>query len=457
MTRNRIRWHRPLALFVAVCAIVPAILATGAIGATEQARRREWDPAEGVTLTRIGYRTPRNEVRVLRVDTSLGAGLDIRTPGAAFPARARTSTMAAAQSIAIAGVNGGYPTVRGAGGPLHALMVDGELWSSGYRRHSGVGWNADGTRAYAGPPMLAIRLHGADGSPLLDIRSFNAPLAPFKANAYSRRAGSEYSPPGSTDPSSGDPKWCAARLVPAGDVGWIDVEQTGIGRSYTVVAQPEQCGPEPLGYGTDPGAVVVAARTKTLAGQAIFALTPGDPVSLRWSFLGWPGVTDVIGGVPMIVDDGTNVTAPFNGDVHPRTALGLTQGCSDADPVTTCEFIVLTVDGRQRRWSRGMALSRLADELLAQGSWDAINLDGGGSTTMWLRKRNPHYCQSVPEVRGCLVNRPSDGQERSLIMGLTVIRQLDTETPYTLTGIAPSPTPTPTPTPTPSPTSSPSP
>ena len=37
----------------------------------------------------------------------------------------------------------------------------------------------------------------------------------------------------------------------------------------------------------------------------------------------------------------------------------------------------------------------------------ALNLDGGGSTTMWLKKRRPGYCQSVPAAGGCLVNRPS--------------------------------------------------
>lgn len=450
MTRNRIRWHRPLlAVVLTAAAILPAALATGA---TEQERRREWDPAVGVTLTRIRYGTP-NEVRVLRVDTSRGAGLDIRTPGEAFPARARPSTMAAAQKIAIAGVNGGYPTARGAGGPLHPFLVDGELWSTGFQKQAAIGWNSDGTVAFAGPPVLQVQLHGADGSPLLDVMSFNAPLLQFRANGYSRRAGSEYAPPGELDPKPGDTLWCAARLVPAGEIGWIDAERTGISRSFTVAAQPEPCRAEPLGFGADPAAVVLAARPRTIAGIAVNALAPGQAVSLRWSFVGWPGVTDVVGGLPMIVDDGSNATAPYNEDVHPRTALGLTQGCSDADLATVCEFIVVTVDGRQRGWSRGMTLSRLAEELLAQGSWDAVNLDGGGSTVMWLRKRNPHFCQSVPEVRGCLVNRPSDGEERSLIMGLTVIRQLDTETPYTLTGVAPpSPSATPTPSPTPSPT-----
>jgi hypothetical protein len=429
-----------------MCALLPSAFATAQI---EEGRRRVWEPTTGVTLTRIRYETP-NQVRVLRVNTSLGAGLDIRVPGSAFPARAQTSAMGAAQKVAIASVNGDYE--RDPGVPVHPLLVDGELWTSGIQKQAAVGWSADGTRAYAGPPVLQIQLLGPDGVPLFDILKWNDTLVPWKVNGYSRRGGYPSSPPGVPEPGPNDPLWCAARLVPAGDIGWSDAEQTGIARSFTVLTQPERCRAEPLGFGADPGAIVLAARAGSLAGEAVHALTPGQTLSLRWSFVGWPGVTDVIGGAQQIVNDGRNVTASFDHEVHPRTSLGVTAGCSDADPTTVCEFVVLTVDGRQREWSLGMTLSRLAEEHLPQGSWDAVNLDGGGSTTMWLRKRDPRFCRILPEVRGCLVNQPSDGRERFITTGITVIRQLDPETPATLGGVAPAPTPSPTPSPTPTPT-----
>ena len=57
-------------------------------------------------------------------------------------------------------------------------------------------------------------------------------------------------------------------------------------------------------------------------------------------------------------------------------------------------MLVATVDGRQPGVSAGMSLPELADLLLEFGGSEAINLDGGGSTTM--------------VVNGKLVNNPSD-------------------------------------------------
>jgi hypothetical protein len=55
------------------------------------------------------------------------------------------------------------------------------------------------------------------------------------------------------------------------------------------------------------------------------------------------------------------------------------------------------VDGRQKA-SAGMSLSELAEELQRMGAVEALNLDGGGSSTL--------------VVRGEVKNRPSDGKER---------------------------------------------
>ena len=55
---------------------------------------------------------------------------------------------------------------------------------------------------------------------------------------------------------------------------------------------------------------------------------------------------------------------------------------------------MVTVDGRQPGVSVGMTLQELAEYLLSLGATDAMNLDGGGSTTMFLDGR--------------VVNTPSD-------------------------------------------------
>lgn len=61
---------------------------------------------------------------------------------------------------------------------------------------------------------------------------------------------------------------------------------------------------------------------------------------------------------------------------HPRTALGL--------DVSGTQLIIVVVDGRQPNYSEGATMQELADLLLANGAHNALNLDGGGSTTLMI-------------------------------------------------------------------------
>jgi exopolysaccharide biosynthesis protein len=119
----------------------------------------------------------------------------------------------------------------------------------------------------------------------------------------------------------------------------------------------------------------------------------------------------VIGGWPRIVHDGASVAASAatvegtvsrNAEVrHPRSAVGVTR-----DGAT---LILVTVDGRSAR-SVGMTLTELADAMRATGAWQALNFDGGGSTTM--------------VVEGRVVNAPSDAAgEREVGNALLVVRR----------------------------------
>lgn len=86
------------------------------------------------------------------------------------------------------------------------------------------------------------------------------------------------------------------------------------------------------------------------------------------------------------------------GGRQPRTAVGLCRGH---------EIVLLTIDGRSRG-SVGATLSEEARYIKAMGAINAINLDGGGSTTM--------------VVGGHVVNHPSDGAERAVSDALLVFR-----------------------------------
>jgi hypothetical protein len=71
-------------------------------------------------------------------------------------------------------------------------------------------------------------------------------------------------------------------------------------------------------------------------------------------------------------------------------------------------LLLVTVDGRRPGWSAGMTLAEAARLMRSLGATDALNLDGGGSSTM--------------VVRGEVVNRPSDRVgERPVSNGLFVL------------------------------------
>jgi exopolysaccharide biosynthesis protein len=84
-------------------------------------------------------------------------------------------------------------------------------------------------------------------------------------------------------------------------------------------------------------------------------------------------------------------TTAFTKLRHPRSAVGI-----KADG----KVILLTVDGRQEN-SAGMSLPELTKLMKWLGCVSAINLDGGGSTTLWV--------SSAPE--NGVVNYPSDNKK----------------------------------------------
>ena len=99
---------------------------------------------------------------------------------------------------------------------------------------------------------------------------------------------------------------------------------------------------------------------------------------------------------------------------NPRTAVGIKDN----------KLYMVTVDGRQPGYSDGMNLYEMAEFLLGQGVKDAINLDGGGSTTMTVRK------QGESAVK--LVNSPSDGKERYVGNSIQIVSEAPLSEPVVL-------------------------
>ena len=107
----------------------------------------------------------------------------------------------------------------------------------------------------------------------------------------------------------------------------------------------------------------------------------------------WEKAEAIVGGAGLLLLDGRIITdwkveqlaQTFAQTRHPRTLVG-----THADG----SIWLVTVDGRQPRLSAGMSLFELRALVQRLGMRNALNLDGGGSTTMW--------------VRGKIVNSPSD-------------------------------------------------
>ena len=87
-----------------------------------------------------------------------------------------------------------------------------------------------------------------------------------------------------------------------------------------------------------------------------------------------------------------------------RTAIGITKDG---------KVVMMVLDGRQEPFSAGGSMEEIAQIMLDAGCYHAINLDGGGSTT---------YASKPEGADGLvLVNRPSDGYQRSVATSLAAI------------------------------------
>ncbi|MEI6286149.1 MAG: phosphodiester glycosidase family protein [Bacillota bacterium] len=146
-----------------------------------------------------------------------------------------------------------------------------------------------------------------------------------------------------------------------------------------------------------------------LARKNFTSTKSGDSIALKQtSNQAIDGYKDVVGAGPILVRRGVAVSSIyrlielFPSDIAyscaPRTAVGLTKDN---------HVILVVADGRQQGYSNGLYVDELAGYMLSLGCYQALNLDGGGSSTMVVKNK--------------VVNSPSDnakqpfaGQERSV-------------------------------------------
>ena len=110
-------------------------------------------------------------------------------------------------------------------------------------------------------------------------------------------------------------------------------------------------------------------------------------------------ITDAFGGGSLLLKNGaipSSFSMPIPGR-NPRTALGVDKSGS--------RFWLITVDGRSS-FAAGMTEAELASYMKNLGAWNAINLDGGGSTEMLARR--------LGEAALTIANTPSGSVERKI-------------------------------------------
>jgi hypothetical protein len=343
-----------------------------------------------------------------------------------------TSAMGIA-SKALVAINGDFGGLKSTRYPEHPYIQNGEVWTSGTDPAINVGLSVPAPYATTPPTGFAgrasLRISAASRFGTLAVSSWNA-AQPSGGSVvgFTRRGGSIALP---------KPANCNLRLTgpPALASTWAK-GRSGIVDTFTV-AETAKCGSST--YAKPTGTDVVLSSLATGAGAtALKQFVAGDTVRIRWT-MGWPGVLDTLGGRPVLVEEGLSAGTGPDGifecggtlcENQPRTAVSMTQPCTQG--IAGCKVSFVVVDGRTKKagWSAGITLDQLVSFLRTTlGSYAAVNLDGGGSATMFVKKQGA-WCQTLLPT-GCLVSSlaNNDGNERRVTNALVLLPGIDPQEP----------------------------
>jgi predicted phosphodiesterase len=330
----------------------------------------------GMTLTTFDRFDARGWVSgyVLRVDLSTPAvSADLLYPGVVTAAEPLSRT--AGRAGAVAGVNSDFFDINSTKAPLGAMVQNGDLIKGGVPGYSKVvGVGADGLAR-----MADLLLEGT-----VTLPAGSLPLAGLNQTFIPAGGVGLYTPVWGAGLRDAVTAGAAAREVVVAD-GLVVSNTTGI----STTAIPEN------------GFILIGREA---GAQALAALQPGDAVTVRYAQKTSAAApfTFAAGGNQVLMQNGKIMTTDDR-DTHPRTAAGITADSK--------EMILAAVDGRQAH-SRGMTLLELAQLMESLGAHDALNLDGGGSTTFLTRLPGDEAVT--------VVNSPSDGYERSVPNGVGI-------------------------------------
>jgi len=279
----------------------------------------------------------------------------------------------------LGGVNADFFSFQS--GIMEGIYIsDGQLKSSHHGRNA-VFFRADGSAFFANP-RLTFNLHNTSAEERVSVYFYNK----FRQPGFLYLKDEHYA---ATTRTTTPGREVFFRIlggqVAVGDTVMLEVAD---------IRDSAGAVPIPQGH-----IVLSADRTSPHLAQ-LNRFSVGDRVTLT------VGTTDArisearwaTGGGDILVSGG-RITSGWDAAIsgaHPRTALGIRPDGS---------VILYTVDGRLPDHSMGLTLQELAEEMIALGASEVINLDGGGSTTFAYRYPG--------NWNAAVMNRPSGGVLRN--------------------------------------------
>lgn len=285
----------------------------------------------------------------------------------------------ARRTRAVAGINGDYFDIGATNRPINMVVRDGALLQLPYKRYV-LAVTRDGT-----PHIAEFTFSGA-----LDIDGRTLQLDAI-----------DQMPQGGL--SLLTPLY--GRVPPRDNVTLLALEPTGgtppLAR-YRVKAIADNTAPQPPGYYVaiglnDYGAAGVPQVDSVVAASG--DLTP----------LGLNAIVAAVGGGALILHDGRwydDTDAPYREENSRRMP------CSGAAIAPDGRLFLVEVDGRQPEESVGVTRPQFAALMRSLGATEGLLLDGGGSSTLAVRR--------LGDGAANMVNSPSDGRERPVADGIFV-------------------------------------
>lgn len=335
-------------------------------------KERSWRIAPGVRFDRWDRTDYRGKIRAyLTTVNPARAGVTIDyASGARVPDRGPLTSLLA-RDDAVVGVNGGFFDIDDTGAPLGVGQdrQRGFLHGARYTWNNAFWTDRSGRSRIGRMPLDAQILE----YPQMELTNVNSPRA---------RAGAI---------GVWDSRWGTTSGYSITDGQRRGVRMVVVERGRVVANTTD------LSSGKRINGTVLVGRGA--GADQLAQLRVGVTATLEWQLAKQPAFA--ISGESTLLRKG-RIKVSDDRILHPRTAVGI-----DRD---TGKILLLVIDGRQSH-SRGYTLVELARMMKQLGAESALNLDGGGSSTIaGLTKKKVFK----------VLNRPSDGTQRRIADGIAV-------------------------------------